>query len=50
MSPGFLHCLCSDRLAVTAMSESERINFALEHVGAIYPGMRDHFEAGVTKC
>lgn len=32
------------------MSESERINFALEHVDAIYPGMRNHFEAGVTKC
>ena len=35
---------------VTAMSESERINFALEHVDMIYPGMRNHFEGGVTKC
>ena len=35
---------------VTAMSESERINFALEHVDTIYPGMRNHFEGGVTKC
>ena len=35
---------------VTAMSESERINFALEQVETIYPGMRNHFEGGVTKC
>ena len=35
---------------VTAMSESERINFALEHVDTIYPSMRSHFEGGVTKC
>jgi monoamine oxidase len=35
---------------VTGMSESERINFALEQVEMIYPGMRDQFEGGVTKC
>jgi monoamine oxidase len=35
---------------VTAMSESERINFALEYVDVIYPGMRNHFDGGVTKC
>ena len=35
---------------VTGMSERERINFALEQVEAIYPGMREHFEGGVTKC
>ena len=35
---------------VTAMSESERINFALEYVDMIYPGTRNHFEGGVTKC
>ena len=35
---------------VTAMSESERIDFALEQVDTIYPGMRKHFEGGVTKC
>ena len=28
---------------VTAMSEGERINFALEYVEPIYPGMRKHF-------
>jgi monoamine oxidase len=35
---------------VTAMSERERINFALEQVDTIYPGLRKHFEGGVTKC
>jgi monoamine oxidase len=35
---------------VTGMSEKERINFALEQVEMIYPGMREHFEGGVTKC
>jgi monoamine oxidase len=35
---------------VTAMSEKERITFALEQVDTIYPGMRTHFEGGVTKC
>ena len=35
---------------VTGMSEQERINFALEQVEMIYPGMREHFEGGATKC
>jgi monoamine oxidase len=35
---------------VTAMSENERINFALEQVDLIFPGMRENFEGGVTKC
>jgi len=35
---------------VTAMPESDRVNFALDHVDAVYPGMRKHFEGGVTKC
>lgn len=35
---------------VTGMPESERINFALEQVEMIYPGMREQFEGGVTKC
>jgi monoamine oxidase len=35
---------------VTAMSEGERIAFALEHLEKIYPGTRDNFEGGVTKC
>jgi len=35
---------------VTGMSENERINFALEQVEMIYPGIRNHFEGGVTKC
>jgi len=32
------------------MSEDERIGFALEQVEKIYPGMREHFEGGVTQC
>jgi monoamine oxidase len=35
---------------VTGMTETERINFALEQVEMIYPGIRKHFEGGVTKC
>jgi monoamine oxidase len=35
---------------VTGMSEKDRINFALEQVETIYPGMRENFEGGVTKC
>ena len=35
---------------VTGMAEQERIKFALEQVELIYPGIREHFEGGVTKC
>jgi len=35
---------------VTGMSENERVSFALEQMEVIYPGMRNHFEGGVTKC
>ena len=35
---------------VTGMTESERISFGLDQVETIYPGMREHFEGGVTKC
>lgn len=35
---------------VTGMTEKERISFALEQVETIYPGTREHFEGGVTKC
>lgn len=35
---------------VTAMAENERIEFALARVAAIFPGMRENFEGGVTKC
>ena len=34
----------------TAMTEEERIRVALEQVDAVYPGMRELFEGGVTKC
>jgi monoamine oxidase len=35
---------------ITEMTERERITLALEQVEMIYPGMRKHFEGGVTKC
>ena len=35
---------------LTGMSEKERISFALEQVETIYPGMRENFEGGISKC
>src|SRR5260370_35906177 len=35
---------------VTAMTENERLDFALKQVETIYPGMKNQFEGGVTKC
>lgn len=35
---------------VTTMPEAERIAFALQHVEAVYPGTRESFEGGETKC
>jgi monoamine oxidase len=35
---------------VTGMGEKERINFALEQVEMIFPGTREYFEGGVSKC
>lgn len=35
---------------VTGMTETERIEFALRQVEKIFPGIREHFESGVTKC
>ncbi|HUE97264.1 MAG TPA: FAD-dependent oxidoreductase, partial [Longimicrobiaceae bacterium] len=35
---------------VTGMSESERVRFALDQVEGIYPGMRESYEGGVSKC
>jgi monoamine oxidase len=35
---------------VTEMTEKERISFVLEQVETIYPGMRENFEGGVSKC
>jgi monoamine oxidase len=34
---------------VSAMTESERISFTLEQMEKIFPGIRKHFEGGVTK-
>jgi monoamine oxidase len=35
---------------LTAMKESERIANMIEHIEKLYPGIRDHFEGGATKC
>ena len=35
---------------ITGMAEQQRINFALDQVEMIYPGMRENFEGGVTTC
>jgi len=35
---------------ITDMTEQERIKLVLEQVERIYPGMREHFEGGVSKC
>ena len=48
---GILLAFLWDRLArdVAEMAEGERINYTLEHMEKIHPGMRQHFEGGVTK-
>jgi len=35
---------------LTAMKEGERIENMLDHVEKLYPGIREHFEGGATKC
>lgn len=32
------------------LSEEERINYTLDHVENVLPGIRKYFEGGVTKC
>jgi monoamine oxidase len=34
---------------VADMSEAERIEFALKHLEEVFPGIRNHYERGVTK-
>lgn len=49
---GILHSFMSGEQArqVTAMKESARISHAIELIEKIYPGLREHFEGGATKC
>lgn len=35
---------------LTAMKEDARINFALEQMEKVYPGLRENFEGGVSLC
>ncbi len=37
-------------LRITPMKEEERIRFALEQMEKVYPGVREHFEGGVSHC
>ena len=32
------------------MKESERISFVLEQMEKVYPGIRENFEGGISKC
>lgn len=32
------------------MKEAERIRFTLEHMEKVYPGIRQNFEGGTSKC
>ncbi len=35
---------------ITAMKEGERISFALKQMEQLYPGLREQFEGGASKC
>jgi monoamine oxidase len=35
---------------VAALKESDRISFVLEQAEKVFPGIREHFEVGVSKC
>ncbi len=39
-----------DARRVTAMKESERISFTLEQMEKLFPGIRENFEGGISKC
>lgn len=49
---GILHAYMGGAQArrVTAMDEGERIRFTLEQMEKIYPGIRENFEGGASKC
>ena len=35
---------------ITAMNESERLSSTLDDIEKIYPGMRENYEGGISKC
>lgn len=49
---GILMAYAYDSLSrkITAMTEAERIRFGLAEMERIFPGIRTHFEGGVSKC
>ena len=49
---GILQCYSGGPQArqITLMKESERITFVLEQMKKVYPGIRENFEGGISKC
>ena len=49
---GILHSYMAGPSArrATALKEAERITFTLEQMEKVYPGMRENFEGGASKC
>jgi len=35
---------------MTRLTEDERISFTVRHMEEVYPGIREHFEGGASKC
>ena len=49
---GILECYTAGApaRAMTAMAQGERIDYALSYIERVYPGIRQHFERGASKC
>lgn len=40
----------SDSQLFKKMSDEERLNFSVDHVNSVFPGLNDYIEGGYTKC
>lgn len=49
---GIVQCYTGGRAGrrLAAMKEPDRLRLALKQVEAVYPGMRENFEGGISKC
>jgi monoamine oxidase len=49
---GIVQCYTGGRAGrrLAAMKEPARLRYALEQVEKVYPGMRENFEGGISKC
>ena len=49
---GILHCYTGGPNArmIAGMPEAERVKFALDQMEKVYPGIKENFEGGVSKC